>query len=84
MTQTLFRLVPAAALVALLAGCSGYSPPPMAQISCTQQDRYSAGADYLNCVQGWINQNQAQGLAQKQAPGQKQAQANGTTAVQAR
>ena len=60
MTNLLLRLAPAAALLALLAGCTGYAPPPMAQIGCQQQEPLDAGANYLNCVQGWIAQNGSQ------------------------
>lgn len=63
MKNLLLRLAPATALVALLAGCTGYAPPPMAQISCQQQEPLEAGASYLNCVQGWIAQNAGQDQA---------------------
>jgi hypothetical protein len=57
MTRQILRLVPAAAMAALLSGCTGWSPPPLAQIDCAQQEPHEAGSAYLNCVSGWQNQN---------------------------
>jgi outer membrane PBP1 activator LpoA protein len=57
MSRHILRLVPAAAMAALLAGCTGWAPPPLAQIECEQQEPRAAGADYLNCVAGWQRQN---------------------------
>ena len=51
MRYTILRLLPEAALLALLAGCTGYAPPPLASINCEQQDQ-TGGGDwaYLQCV----------------------------------
>jgi hypothetical protein len=47
--RTLLCVLPAASLLAL-AGCTGYSPPPRAVLSCEQTDPTGGNFEYLNCL----------------------------------
>ncbi len=36
----------------LLAGCTGYSPPPQAVLNCQNTDHVGGDFEYLNCIRG--------------------------------